>query len=391
MPINFKIMFLKKNIFGTNALLLIFIMSLVLSSCVKDIEPDIELIDTEKYVITGMLTDIATEQDIIITKTTPLDDPYQNYIGGCKVKIIRNDNVEYSYYEYQQGIYRLNVPIDFIDNTKSYMIEVITPEGFTIQSSSESFASCADVGDVYWEYFKEEGSKFEGYQFFTDMHASEDDSKYYLYKIIETFEHHSPYPLEYYYDGKLRRVVPPDYSKMYCWVTTGIKDVFPMSTKGFSENVYDRYKLNYTTNLSQRLSHLYSLLIKQYSISEEAYDYWQQMRKNLHQSGGMYNSQPIPVKGNLKIVSGGEKDVLGFFGVSAIKEKRIFVPPSPFDIVDNTCAMFTLRMGYSEILPKDYPAYIYSENGIPSVDVMDRACVDCTKVGGNTQKPSYWP
>jgi hypothetical protein len=178
---------------------------------------------------------------------------------------------------------------------------------------------------------------------------------------------------------------------MYCWVTAQIRDIFPLSTEGLVKNKYIRYKLNYTTNRTQRLQHTYSLLIEQLAVSKGTYEYWEQMRKNMKQSGGMYNGQPIAIQGNLTAVNGKEQAVLGYFGLASQKEKRIFVPPSPFNIIDNSCTMRILRFGFREISWQDYPAYLYSEGGVVQAKLMDNTCVDCTKMGGYTTKPSYWP
>ncbi len=370
----------------------LLILALLLS-CVKQIEPDIELLDTDKYVISGILSDVAEPQYISVSKTSSLSNPHKIPVNSCIVKVVREDLVELYYSEIEDGKYAAMIYPNFIDKNMSYKVMVETPNGEIMQSTYESFTKLSPVGDVYWEVDRKEDSNIDGYQFYVDLQANESDSRYYLYDITETFEHHSHYPLIYYWNGVLNHVVPPGYSKMYCWVTTDIRDLFPLSTKGFSNNSYDRYKLNYTVAITQRLQHTYSLLVKKYSLSESAYNYWEQMRKNLHQSGGMYNSQPIAVKGNISHQNNNnDKTVLGYFGVSSVSERRIFVPPSPFEIIDNSCVKRVLRFGYREISPAEYPAYIMADaGGLPTGTVLERPCVDCTALGGVTTKPTYWP
>lgn len=386
---------MKKSKTYISRLLIVLVLSFVWQSCVKQIEPDIETIDADKIIVSGILLDGGGFQSLSISRTSTLNNPEPIPLKGCQVILIRSDNNEKQYFEYEPGKYKTYISINFLDKSKLYKIHVKTPDGSIIESSYEGFSSCPDVDNVYYEFEQKPGGYREndyfGYQFFVDLKASETDSKYYLYQLIETYEHHSPYPKEYWWDGVLHREIPPDYSKMYCWVTRDIMDIFPLSTKNLSTNKYNRFKLNYATNRTQKLQHTYSLLISQMSLSEDAYEYWNQMRLNLKQIGGMYNSQPIAVKGNLKTLANDEKEVLGYFGVSSLKQKRIFVPPSPFTIIDNSCTMQQLRFGYREILWDEYPAYIYSRNGVPTNIQMDKACVDCTKMGGVTIKPSYWP
>ncbi len=375
--------------------IIILVFSFIWQSCVKQIEPNIDTLDTNKYVVSGVLLDEGSVQMIYVSKTSDLNKPKPSPVSGCLVDLIRSDGAEWHFYDVEPGSYRGFVNSDFIDKTKSFKIKVTTPDGDIIESSYESFSSCPEVGNVYYEAEQKDGGyrqpDYYGYQFYVDLDASNTDSKYYLYHLIETFEHHSPYPKEYWWNGVLHREIPPDYSNMYCWVTTDIKDIFPLSTENLSANKYVKFKLNYTTNRTQRLEHTYSLLVQQMSVSKEGYEYWNQMSINRKQSGGMYNGQPIAVKGNLKYIDNRNKDVLGYFGVSSIKEKRIFVPPSPFKIIDYSCTMRKLRFGLREISWDEYPAYIYSENGIPQNKLMDKACVDCTVLGGVTTKPNFWP
>ena len=382
-----------KNTLFINIKRFLFLFTLVLLvSCVKQIEPDIEILDADKYVVSGMLLDQAESQYISVSKTSSLSDPHKIPISGCVVKVIRSDRKELNYYEIEDGKYITTAYTAFIDKDMSYKVRVELPNGEILESTYEGFVDISPVGDVSWKPEVKEDSNINGYQFYVDLNANESDSRFYLYDIIETYEHHSKYPLEYYYDGVLNHVVPPDYSKMYCWVTRGIRDLFPLSTKGFTDNSYDEYKLNYTVAVTQRLQHTYSLLIKKLSLSEPAYNYWEQMRKNLHQSGGMYNSQPIAIKGNVSYLDkNNEKTVLGYFGVSSVSQKRIFVPPSPFEIIDNSCETRVLRYGYREIPVREYPGYIMAIEGNPTNTLMEKPCVDCTVMGGDITKPSYWP
>ena len=142
--------------------------------------------------------------------------------------------MELIYHETEDGKYSANLYAGFIDKTKSYKVSVETPGGEIMQSTNEGFIDLSPVGDVYWEPEKKEDSNIDGYQFFVDLQANESDCRFYLYDITETFEHHSQYPLEYYWDGMLNHVSPADYSKMYCWVTIVVLRIyFHYLQKGF--------------------------------------------------------------------------------------------------------------------------------------------------------------
>ena len=139
----------------------------------------------------------------------------------------------------------------------------------------------------------------------------------------------------------------------------------------------------------------YSLLVKQYSLSNEAYDYWFQLQKQSQESGGLYETQPARVSGNISNVNDNEEVVLGFFNASSVTEKRIFVAESfNFGIYDARCTLDTIgpdRPLHSYTL---YPVYLISLNEImgrgPPYGVGYGICFDCRKGGGKTEKPYFW-
>ena len=88
-----------------------------------------------------------------------------------------------------------------------------------------------------------------------------------------------------------------------------------------------------------------------------------------------------------------EQEVLGYFGASVVRSKRIFVqnvPDLPLESTD-VCSVTFLKEGFQGISPKDYPGYLRSENGKPTMDLLSNDCVDCLLQGGTNVKPDFWP
>ena len=375
----------------------VLILLMVFVSCVKEIEPDLSETDTKKVVISGRLTDREGFQKVDVSLTGSLSDVTRNALNNCKVILHSSNGKSWNYTEEGNGIYQLWLNKNELDLTREYFIEVITPDQQHITSRPEGFLNCPPVDSVY--YAQEEtnntptGEIYQGLQFYMDFKGDDTESRYYLIDVIETCEYHSSYPIEWWYDGQLHKEVPPDYSKSICWRTRPIKDVFVLTTDNLSSNEYEGLKLNFTDDHSQRLSHLYSINVQQYSLSKAAYNYWKEMRTNLHQSGDLYNTQPFAIKGNLENITHPERGVLGYFMVSKMREKRIFIPPPGFATVDNLCGEPTrLRFGLRDILPNMYPAYLgTSPSGGYTGELYDKACMDCTSTGGTTTKPDFWP
>ena len=375
---------------------LAIVLLIALASCIKPYEPEFDNSDIQRVVISGKLLDVAGIQEVDISLSSPLKTISRIPYEKCTVNLLSSKGKQWTYTEAGDGVYRLILNAGELDLSISYHIEVETPDHQIIVSAPEIFYENPDVDSIYFskETHANEitGKEYLGLQFLIDLKAAETDSRYYLFDVIETSEFHAPRPIEWWYDGVVHHEDPADYSKSLCWNTQDINDVFVLKTDNLSKNEYIGSKLNFTNNQSQRLQHLYSLNVKQYSISKEAYTYWSQMQINMHQSGGLYNSQPIAPKGNFSNKGNPEREVLGYFMLAKLKEKRIFVSPQNIDIVDNTCGEpAVLRFGLRDISPLMYPAYLDGNQLTYFNRLLDKGCVDCTSDGGSTIKPGFWP
>jgi hypothetical protein len=63
-------------------------------------------------------------------------------------------------------------------------------------------------------------------------------------------------------------------------------------------------------------------LVKQYSISEKEYQFWNSLKKVNESSGDIFGSQPFSVFSNITNVHDKNEKVLGYFEVSAVSQKR---------------------------------------------------------------------
>ncbi|MBC8344153.1 MAG: DUF4249 domain-containing protein, partial [Bacteroidetes bacterium] len=374
----------------------LYMMSfLMLSSCIKAFDPEIKGLDAKKYVVMGRITDNDSLQKVNVSLTSPVGKPAYVPVTGCIIKLMDDKGNEFPMMDMNDGNYTAVVDPAFVVPGVSFCLELVNPEGDSIVSTFDQISACPEIDSVYFLRKDLEGNipgEFTlGIQFYLDLDASLSDSRYYLWEAYETFENHAEYPLEWYYDGSVHHVVPPDYSMMVCWQTLRKSNIFTLSTDKLTENKYHMYPLHYVNNKTSRLKYGYSLLIKQFAISEEAYIFWNQMRINSSQKGGLYEKQPLAVKGNLFNLNHPEKEVLGFFSASSLRQKRIFVhdvPDLPLE-VDNYCSSFILRHPFWDITPRDYPAYLLGDEFTWYPIWLSDNCVDCSKLGGINVKPDF--
>jgi hypothetical protein len=154
------------------------------------------------------------------------------------------------------------------------------------------------------------------------------------------------------------------------------------------------FPLHFVDNHTSRLMYGYSLLINQFALSEAAYSYWDQLRINSSEQGGLYEKQPLSITGNLHNNINPDQKVLGFFSVSSVKSKRIFVRDIDnfsFDFTD-FCSPETLGVGgLRSIDPSEYPAFLAGNSFEYYGIQLSQYCVDCFSLGGINIKPVFWP
>lgn len=367
----------------------------MLTSCITPFDPDIKTSELNKYFVSGGINDQSEIQTVTISLTSPVTAPRFIPVTGCEIVITNQNGNEFRMTGYGEGIYRCRIDSTLLVEGASFRIEIITPDGTRIESDYDMINECPDIDQVYYRRKNIiSGSQvMQGIQFYVDLQAQDFESRFFRWELTETWEYHVPYPREWYYDGTVHHIFPPDYSRKICWKTAPVRNIYTLSTLGLSENRYEMLPLHFVDNKSPHLVYGYSLLINQFSMSAAAYAYWDQMRINSSEQGGLYEKQPFSVTGNLHNITNPSNDVLGYFGAYSVKSKRIFISDvEGLDIEFNPiCTPMVLEKGLIEIYPEDYPAFLYGDEHGFQLVFLGPECVDCMSFGGTIIKPEFWP
>jgi hypothetical protein len=371
---------------------------ILVASCIKPYEPEIVTGDVNKLVISGLVSDRSGDQTVSISMASSIGKPKEIPISGCTVTIKDIEGHTYPMIDSSGGNYHVWIDPKFIIPGNSFKLEVITPDGDEIVSDYDQISAGSAVDSVYYireDHTTTDPTKFiKGIQFYVNLDAKPTDSRFFRWEVYETYEYHSDYPLEWYYNGKIHHVFPPDYSRKICWLTLQVRNIFALSTKDFAENKFNQFQLNFVNNRTSRLIYGYSLLVNQYSLSEAAYKYWDQLKINSTDEGGLYERQPLATRGNLHNLTHPDQDVLGYFGASSVSSKRIFVQN-----VENLeleflspCVIQSLPPGgLRDLIPAQYPVYLVGDQKGWQPFMMSNNCVDCLSMFGTNVKPDFWP
>lgn len=382
-------------------LFIITLLSVVLASCIKRYDPEIESKDAVKFVVTGQVNRGDDIQCVNVSTTSPVSMPRYIPVIGCTVKIMDDKGNSFTATDTQDGNYEVAIPQTNLTVGTSFKVDILVPGGINIVSDFDQIHDGPEVDSVYYILDTIPSNNpyvaTRGIQFYTDLDAQNIDSRYFRWEATESWEYHAVYPIEWWYDGTLHHVLPPDHSRQVCWKTALVNNVFTLTTKNLLQNKYNFFPLHFVDNVSSsRLVYGYSLLLRQYALSEAAFDYWEKLRVNSNEQGGLYEKQPMVIKGNIHNVTNPGQEILGFFGAATVTSKRIFI-----NSVENLASEYDpgcgieseepRRTGLKGIPPSFYPAYLYATPNYFAMIILDSYCYDCRTAGGDTIKPAFWP
>jgi hypothetical protein len=218
----------------------------------------------------------------------------------------------------------------------------------------------------------------EGCRIYVDSYDPSKECLFFRWDYIETYEYQVPY----------------DVINKVCWVTERSDRILIKNTSIYNQARITKYPILFITNNTDKLKERYSILVNQYSLNESEYDFWGKVQNISQDVGGLYDITPMAVSGNIRCNTNPEETVLGYFSVSAVTQKRLFIKDKFIGLPNfyTYCATDTLRgILPEEGLNKEF--WVIEDYGdeIPPFWIVTtyRECADCT-TRGTKVKPSFW-
>lgn len=342
--------------------------------------------------IDGSIVKGESIQTITISRSTSFYAPEFELVSDCEVLVIDELGTEFMFTETSVGVYTRHITDDQLVYDRNYKARISTPEGKVYESHFETILRGAPVDSVYFESdIKNSGFENEvsGLQFYIDIVGDESDSKYYRWKLTETWQYNSLAVVEYIYLNKYFDTAYPDsYMDFFtCWNTLLLPGLYSASTVNLVDNTIKKVPLHFVPPNTGRISIKYSLLIEQYSLTTAAYEYWNRTRIETEESSGLYSQQPGQIQSNVFNVNDEDEEVLGYFWAATKSEKRIFLFPQPgLTEIDPNCQMIVL----DKYAIERFPVYVFTDDFGNEFSAVNQTCMNCLLLGGVSEKPDFW-
>lgn len=291
--------------------ILIFLAGIGFESCIEPYQPDISRYENV-MVVDGEINNLPGPYEVRLTTSYAFDEDSGVNITGAQVKIIDNTGLEVLLEEIRDGIYQ-TVDSSFTGITGNSYKLYIELNNEIYESDFEILKNPVPIDRVYWEYEKRENEGVDGVQLYLDTHDPANSTHYYGWEYEETWEFEVP----------INPILKPWLKT--CFLHSDNYDFKIGTSIRQTGDRIDRYKLLYINNKTNRLRWRYSILVKQYSLSELTYQFYDKLIELNESQGTLFDPVPYSLTGNVKCITNKDEPVIGNFQVSGVSEKRIFI------------------------------------------------------------------
>lgn len=370
-----------------------------LAGCVDPFVPETARYDSVFFIEALISNDTVNENIIRMSYSVPINSIANPVIGmpperisGAHVSLIREDGKQIPFYEKSAGhYYAADQWIPLAGHAYRLFIEY---QNNHFESPLQRMPEPNPIEDVGYRHevsrMGEEGTIYDGYRFVVSTRNSRPHPTYFRWEVESAYQYSAAYEATHVWTGR-EQLPASNRDVMYCFSQKSTKGIYTASTEGLSQNVILDAPLHFESQYGDALSMRYSLLVKQFTINQEAWSFWSELSKQVAQSGGLYESQPYRISGNVSCSTNPDILVSGIFELGSCSEKRIFVNrPVEFDIIPVTCRLDTI--GNQDLpwyrIPRG--SYIIYDVASTKYFYANPPCFDCTLKGGTLQKPPFW-
>lgn len=271
--------------------------------------------------------------------------------------------------------------------TDQYRINIKTSDGHQYVSDYVAVKKTPSIDSITWVQNND-------VNIYVNSHDPTNSTKYYRWDYVETWEYLSPLEGELGLNGNNIIYVDSTTQTHKCWIDSLSTHILIGTSAALNADVISHQPIQTIIKDDERLTVRYSMLLSQYGITSDAYNYWLVIQKNSQQLGSLFDLQPSQLTGNIHPITNPNEPVIGFVGASTTQQKRIFinhadVPGWTTYIPHQDCGVTTIISGFIYYYPNpDFGPYYFS--GAGSLVIARKECVDCRVKGGVNITPSFW-
>ena len=367
-------------------------LTVLVYGCIQPFAPP-EVNNTDHFlVVDGFLNfgEDTTKITLSRTQNTTARTPFVMETGAS-VKVLGETGEIYPLKEQGKGKYFLAAKIT--NQSVKYKLSIVTKNGSEYESDFVKINKTPPIDSIGYKVDREKNEAV----FFVNAHDSQNNTHFYRWKFEETWVYSTPFLSGLEVVGTTlqnKKIVDRTEAINTCYRTLNSGSILLGSTIRLSQDIIKELPLNHVPIASNKLYIKYSLLVRQYGLSQEEFEYWTSLAKTTQGTGSLFDPLPSQVTGNIKNKKDPQELVFGFFSATVEQKKRVFVTPGLGSYV--ICTTDTLSVGCPPRREKECALETgsllisYADAFNSFVVVAEPTCVDCRLQGGVLKKPSFW-
>jgi hypothetical protein len=381
----------------------LFFMVVILSAlvmlwqrCREAYVPPVAATNQSLLVVEGFINNGPDTTTISLTHTYNVGVDDTTHIPPelhAKVTVEGRDNSSFVLAEAGNGLYE--APGLSLNNAMQYRLHIKTSAGKDYASDYVDLKPSPPIDSINW------GQLAGGVEICVNSHDPRNASHYYRWDYQETWEFNSVY---YSHEQYMRDTVFPWINDSFytCWKSDKSTSTLLGTTTSLSQDQITLAPLVLIPQNSWMISVRYSILVRQYVLTADAYNFWLALQKNTEQLGSIFSPQPSESPGNIHNTADTSEQVLGYISAGTLQSERFYITPDEIpgwshgyqpdhcfilSIPDNPDSL-RFYLGQQPYLPVQVTPGTFPP--LTRWDIAPTACVDCTIIGTNN-KPSFWP
>ncbi len=349
---------------------------------------------TGYLVVEGYISGNAVTQFTLSRTISLPGDSTIPTIDGAGVQVEGSDNSTYPLTGIGNGVYssvdtlnlnpQLQYRLRITTNTDQYLSDLV------------SYKATPPIDSLSWKQ-----DVTGQVTIYVTTHNAADTAGYYRWDFTQIYEHHAGEESTLYYDVDTvpKRILPrtPDMFTYRCWTTSNSTAILIANSTKLSSDVIYEQPVKIIAPDDIQLSVLYTTLVRQYSITRDAYAFLNLMQQNTESLGSIFDAQPSQITGNIHSLTNTAEKVIGYVSAGTVQQSRLWI--SRYQVrnaYSDACQMKDSLVGNdSATLYNDFYLGPYAPlyaGSCPNCWFMNfKDCQDCREQGGVLQEPAIWP
>jgi hypothetical protein len=370
------------------------------ASCKKPYTPEIISGTNSLLVVEGVINPGNDSTFITLSHTVKISDTVKTAAERGATVAVESGSARRPLTEISPGVYSA-LPLN-LDTTQQYRLRIKLSNGKEYVSDFEKPKITPPIDTVTYTI------KDTSLQINLSAHDPSNSTRYYRWDYSEAWRFNSKFYSSYkVVNGTIYPRLPAE-DIFSCFSGAKSSSIVLGSSVKLAQDVISKALITTIISGSEKISVRYSILVKQYALTKQAFAFYENVKKNTEQLGSIFDALPSEVGGNIHNTANLAEPVIGYVGVSTVQSKRIFIdkeelPATWITQYPYNCTQDTALFNNPKTKLNEVKAFILTNITLPTLTLRAKApdttllgyyrtdfiCGDCT-LRGTKKRPAFW-